>query len=89
MAQLNITIKSIYGKLLAYPQDDFSKILLHLKDSYSKDGTSIEATCYRAHDIRWLKTIAEILGADLIEDMSFLKNKNDEQRWQAEKDLFK
>ncbi len=84
--QLTLNIKSIYGNLFAYPADDFTRMLLHLKDKRVKT-TVKEAPCFDAHDIRWLQGIAGELGADLVE-VFLLKNKNDEQRWNDEKKLF-
>jgi len=84
--QLTLNIKSVYGSIYAYPGDEFTKLLLHLKDKRKKQGVK-EAPCFDAHDIRWLENIAGELGADLVEVYQ-LKNKNDEQRWQDEKRLF-
>lgn len=85
--KLTLIIKSIYGSLYAYPADDFTRLLLHLKDKKVRDNVIKPAQCFAAHDIHRLQEIAAELGAELIEEYR-LKNKNDETRWQDEKGLF-
>lgn len=65
---LTLEIKNVYGRLCAYPKDTFLTALLALKDEVSKTGTRKKAKCFMAPDMPALKTIADLVGADLIEE---------------------
>lgn len=83
--KLTVNIKSVYGSLHAYPSDDFMRQLLHLKDRHMGKQVIREAQCFTAYDIRWLKEIAEELGAELVEEF---QHESYQQRWQKEKETF-
>lgn len=66
--KLTLEIRNIYGRLAAYPKDTFLIALLSLKDEVSKTGIRKKAKCFTAPDMPALKTIADLVGADLIEE---------------------
>ncbi len=84
---LTLDIKTVYGSVYAYPADDFTRLLLHLKDRRKKESDIELARCFDAHNIHTLQQIAAELGAELVEN-SLLKRYVDRIKWDNEKKLF-
>ncbi len=85
---LTLTIKSVYGRLCAYPIEPVLSNLLNAKNTVKRNGKIIKATCFNAYDVAtWLPDHLDKIGADLVEVYQ-LTNKNDEQRWKDEKRMF-
>ncbi len=84
---LTLDVKSVYGSIYAYPADDFTRLLLRLKDRRKKESDIELARCFDAHNIHTLQQIAAELGAELVEN-SLLKRDADRLKWSEEKKLF-
>ncbi len=85
--QLTVEIIVKYGNIFAYPGDDFTRLLLPLRNIHVSKGKVREAKCFSPMNIEALARIAEHLGAVLVEK-DMMKSDADRMRWDDEKRLF-